>query len=308
LLNVTGYFPAPGLCMFFVLSGALLLPVKGDAFAFLKKRIGKIVFPTLVFTFVYLLFEYSEGKDIDWIKKLCSIPFSNQGNGILWFMYTLTGLYLLAPILSKWLACASRREVELYLGLWTVTLCYPMFSMLAEINTADTGMLFYFQGYVGYFLLGYYLRKYPDALSLKVMTVPALIAIVAPVACKIGHIEVNFYSVFWYLSIFVAILTVAMYKVFTVKKLILTKGSQLEQFVTTTSSLTFGIYLVHIVVMRHWLWKQDWIIGIGNYYLQWAVIVVLTFIISWLICWLISLMPIGAYIIGYCNRRDNYST
>ena len=215
LNNATGYFPAAGLCMFFVLSGALLLPVKTDAFTFLKKRLGKVVAPTLVFTALYCLLDYSKGAEINWIKKICSIPFSNQGHGILWFMYTLIGLYLLAPVLSRWLESASRRELEFYLCLWVLTLCYPLLSLLVEVNSSDTGMLFYFQGYAGYFLIGYYLKKYSDALSLRVMALPTLIAVVAPIACKLGHVQVDFYSVFWYLSIFVAILTVTLYKVFT---------------------------------------------------------------------------------------------
>ena len=133
-------------------------------------------------------------------------------------MYTLIGLYLLAPVLSRWLESASRRELEFYLCLWVLTLCYPLLSLLVEVNSSDTGMLFYFQGYAGYFLIGYYLKKYSDALSLRVMALPTLIAVVAPIACKLGHVQVDFYSVFWYLSIFVAILTVTLYKVFTFKK------------------------------------------------------------------------------------------
>ena len=33
-------------------------------------------------------------------KVLLSIPFATQGHGILWFMYTLIGLYIVSLIIS----------------------------------------------------------------------------------------------------------------------------------------------------------------------------------------------------------------
>lgn len=75
-LNASGYFTAPGLCLFFVISGALLLPIKTDTFSFLKKRLGKVVMPTLCFTVLYLLLGAASGTDVNWMKSICSIPFS----------------------------------------------------------------------------------------------------------------------------------------------------------------------------------------------------------------------------------------
>lgn len=302
-LNATGYFMAPGLCIFFMLSGALLLPVKTDTFTFLKKRLGKVVTPTLCFTALYMVLDFLNGAQSNWLQKICSIPFSNQGHGILWFMYTLIGLYFISPILSRWLERVSKRELEFYLMLWGVTLCFPLLSMFVETNLSNTGMLFYFSGYVGYFVLGHYLSKYPQALSLKVLALSTMIAIVAPVAFKVLHVDVDFYSVFWYLSIFVAILTVALFRLFTFKSIMLVKGTIVERIITTTSGLSFGIYLVHIAIMRNWLWKQEWIMNIPNYYMQYIAIVVLTFTISFIVAYLISLLPFGDYIIGFKQKR-----
>lgn len=302
-LNATGYLMAPGLCIFFILSGALLLPVKTDTFIFLKKRLGKVVTPTLCFTALYMVLDFLNGAQSNWLQKICSIPFSNQGHGILWFMYTLIGLYFISPILSRWLERVSKRELEFYLMLWGVTLCFPLLSMFVETNLSNTGMLFYFSGYVGYFVLGHYLSKYPQALSLKVLALSTMIAIVAPVAFKVLHVDVDFYSVFWYLSIFVAILTVTLFRLFTFKSIMLVKGTIVERIITTTSGLSFGIYLVHIAIMRNWLWKQEWIMNIPNYYMQYIAIVVLTFTISFIVTYLISLLPFGDYIIGFKQKR-----
>ena len=48
------YLTAPGLCLFFVISGTLLLPIKTDARLFLRKRMGKVVIPTVFFSILYI--------------------------------------------------------------------------------------------------------------------------------------------------------------------------------------------------------------------------------------------------------------
>lgn len=301
-LNASGYFTAPGLCLFFVISGALLLPIKTDTFSFLKKRMGKVVTPTLCFTLLYLVLKAVNGTDVNWTKSICSIPFAPQGHGVLWFMYTLIGLYLVSPIISRWLDKASKREEEFYLMLWAITMCYPLLELVLDINESNTGILYYSSGYVGYFVLGHYLTKYPESITLNRLVLPVALAIVAPVACKLLRVEVDFYSLFWYLSIFVAILTVAIYVVISKygQKLV---GGKLMNAVVLTSNLSFGIYLIHIAVMRSFLWKLDCIIDIENYILQWAVVVVLTFAISWFCAYVISLLPFGNYIIGYKRKK-----
>ena len=211
ILSTISYFTAPGLCLFFVISGSLLLPIKTDTTTFLKKRLGKVIMPTLVFTFLYIILNCINGEQQNILKTICSIPFSAQGHGVLWFMYTLIGLYLVAPIISKWLDSASKREVELYLLLWVITLCFPILKLFVGINEGNTGVLYYFSGYIGYFILGYYLKKYPESISLKKLIIPDIIAIIAPIAFKVMHIEIDFYSMFWYLSIFVALLCTTIY-------------------------------------------------------------------------------------------------
>ena len=302
-LSLLSYLTAPGLCVFFVLSGALLLPVKTGTSAFLKKRLSKVVMPTVCFSLFYIALNYSGGVDVDWAHSLLSLPFSTQGHGVLWFMYTLVGLYLLAPILSRWLEQANKREVKFYLLLWCVTLCYPILSLFLEVNTSDTGVLYYFHGYAGYFLLGYYLKAWPQALKWRRLALPLAVAFVMPLMVKILQIEVDFYSVFWYLSIFVAILCVAFYKVFVSIHLNFKADGFVQRFFCTTSNLSFGIYLVHIAIMRKVLWRTEIILNIDNYYVQWLVIVFLTFTLSWVVCYGISLLPFGDYIIGYKKRR-----
>ncbi len=49
------YLTAPCIGLFFMVSGALLLPVREDASAFIRKRMMKILCPTLVWTAFYMV-------------------------------------------------------------------------------------------------------------------------------------------------------------------------------------------------------------------------------------------------------------
>lgn len=297
-LSSLSYISASGIGLFFMVSGALLLPLKYNIKDFLKVRFSKIILPVLFWILFYLcvdslLFNKSIG-----MRVLLSIPFSVQGTFVFWFIYTLIGLYLLAPILSRWLLVASRKEIEFYLVLWMVSLCYPFLRYVVELNTSNTGILYYFSGYVGYFVLGYYLKTYPNRITWKILMPALVVALVVPVVCKLQHIGVDFYNLFWYLSIFVVIQCVCWWKVICgINQSFFSKKTTL--FISDLSKMTFSIYLIHIFIMRYVLWRCDFILNIENYYLQTITIIVLTFVFSIIGTCVLGLLPKSQYIVGY---------
>ena len=299
-LVALSYFTAPCIGLFFMVSGALLLPVKTDYFTFLRRRFGKVAVPTVVWSLIYIALQlYYSKSEINVLQAVASIPFSAQGEGVLWLMYTLCGLYLLAPILSGWLERATKREVEFVLLLWAVTLCYPLLRLWFSVNDSDTGPLYYFGGYAGYFLLGYYLRRYPGSISAWLSGGLALVGAILLCATKRYGIELDFYSVFWYLSIFVAALCVALWSIVSKIANTVQFSDSVSERVSLLANLSFGVYLIHILVMRYWLWHQEWIPNIPNYIFQTIVIAVLTITVSIVLCFVIAKLPIGDFLIGY---------
>lgn len=73
----------------------------------------------------------------------------------------------------------------------------------------------------------------------------------------------------------------------------------MQRFITHTSNLSFGIYLCHIAIMRHLIWRLPCIQSISNYLLQYLAIVALTAALSFLTAYLISRLPLSPYLIGY---------
>lgn len=300
-LSSLSYLTAPGIGLFFMVSGALLLPVKESTRLFIKKRFTKIAIPTIVWTIFYLCCNVWLKNEPLTLRTVLSIPLSAQGNPVLWFIYTLLGLYLLAPIISRWLAVVGRKELEFYLCLWIISLFYPILLLIVNVNTSTTGILYYFSGYLGYFVLGYYCRTYPERLSFRWLLPAMVIAIAIPVACKLLHVEIDFYSLFWYLSIFVALQCVFWWKVIGCVSTMWLNGKEFS-VLAEVSKLTFGIYLVHIFFMRYVLWHCDFILNIQPYILQTFVIIALTFVCSFLFCWFISILPFSTYLIGFTKK------
>lgn len=302
-LVALSYFTAPCIGLFFMVSGALLLPVKTDYFTFLRRRFGKVVIPTVVWSLIYIALRlYHSESEINVLQTVASIPFSAQGEGVLWFMYTLCGLYLLAPILSGWLDRATKREVEFALLLWAVTLCYPLLEMWFTINDSVTGPLYYFGGYAGYFLLGYYLRRYPGTTFSFIGCIISLIGLCLVLVLKKYDMTFDFYRLFGYLSIFIVALASSIF--ITLQKRRVGHNNRLINSLANTS---FGIYLIHILIMRYWLWHQEWIISKSNYPLQCLAIALITLLLSTAICTFIAYIPGAEWLIGYRIKRTGDS-
>lgn len=285
-LSGLSYFCAPCIGIFIMVSGALLLNkqyAEGfDTKTFLQKRASRVVWPTVIWTVIGLTLSY------------CGIR--NSENAILWFMYTIVGLYLLTPILYRWISIAKKQEVEFYLFLWFVSLCYPYLKSLTHLNEGDTSWIYYFHGFVGYFILGYYLSKYElsRAMSIGLLLAFSLFSIALPILSYVWDLKVHFYSWFWYLSASVVLQCIIWWMLIKKISNCFERGRNVIVFLSRQS---FGIYLVHILVLRNILWKLSWIQSLPGF-LQIIVCVVLTFVISLFISWCISKLRWGKFVVG----------
>lgn len=280
------YFSAASIGLFFIVSGALLLrKTEVGLFStsdFLKHRFSKVLWPTIIWFLVgYTLKEFGV---------------RNDELGVLWFMYSLMGLYLLTPILSRWIAVATRREIEFYLLIWAISLCYPLLNIFFDLNENHASWIYYFHGYVGYYVLGFYLRQYGLSKRGKIGMAAAfvILSLLLPICSYVLQWGWPMIPVFWYRSISVALMCVMWW-------LVIEKCAHFFEccrpVITELSKLSFGIYLVHILVMRNFLWKFEWMQSLEGL-TQILVCAFLTFVISAAISWMISKLKFSKYIIG----------
>lgn len=178
----------PCVPLFVMLTGALLLPVRGDTETFYRKRIGRVFWPFLLWSVIYNLFPWltslvgcpptvildffpysgedvmrqSLGVSVDYISH---IPLNFSLLAVhMWYIYLLIGLYLYLPIFSAWVERASRRAQGWFLAAWGLTLLVPYYREFVDpyiwgaCSWNEFYMFYSFAGFNGYLLLGHYLR------------------------------------------------------------------------------------------------------------------------------------------------------
>ena len=104
--------------LFFMITGALLLPVTRTGKSFVKRRMWAVVPPLLVWTVVYLL-EHAFLLHNFTPRLLTSILF-HPVEGLLWYVYVLVVIYVTLPLLSKCIEAIGKRGVEVLLVLWVL--------------------------------------------------------------------------------------------------------------------------------------------------------------------------------------------
>lgn len=174
--------------LFVCMTGALLLPARTATFPFWRKRIGRVLWPFLIWSALYCLFPWfflglggaepsriadhfvsaavaPSGELSSALGEIALIPLSFSLYCVhMWYVYVLIGLYLFIPILSAWLERATLREKLAVLGLWTLSLFIPYLNLaMPELWGVcawnSCGMLHYFAGFSGYLLLGHLMMR-----------------------------------------------------------------------------------------------------------------------------------------------------
>jgi surface polysaccharide O-acyltransferase-like enzyme len=309
-VSIYNYISRPCIGLFFMVSGALLLPVTQPINEFVRRRLLRILSPLLIWSLFYIGVKwYCRELATDQIfLEVLKIPFGPV-EGILWFLYTLAGLYLFAPILSKWIIYASRKELHYFLCLWAVTLTLPylnsVYPTIYNIQGSYYGSFSAFGGYMGYMVLGYYLRRYP--LRLRTLNDWARNAFI--VFCVCGCWPAIFYfkqyqgvpnpMIYDFLTINIALMAIVMFMIIQRFPI---RCVWLQRIISEFSSSSFGIYLVHIFIMHRIVWQWISVPVRCSRFVEIPLVAMITFLLSYLSVRLLAYLPGSQYIIGYNQR------
>lgn len=296
--------------LFVMISGYLLLPVKEEMGTFLKKRFTRVLIPFIVWCVLYAVFWALKGQT-GWIQagiNILHIPVNfGVEVGHLWYIYMLIGLYLFAPVISPWIAGATRKNMEFYLVVWVITLCVPYIHLifpqiLGECYWNHTPLLYYFSGFLGYLILGAYLKKFMTDKKAWYLPVGWLMIVTGYIITAGGFIslldstEVSKLELSWgFETINVAMMSIG---VFLLLKDIRFKNqkSVLVTVITDISKISYGIYLAHIMVLNFfYLVLNEVIIPVP---VKIPLIAVSTFVVTCMIVKLLSFLPKSNYIVG----------
>ena len=290
--------------LFVMVSGALLLDVRELKDKFWRKGIKRILRITIPLIFWSLVYEqwlnYWKGQEfnvLNFFNHMIHEPVMYH----LWFVYMITGVYLIIPILrliSNELIVNNKFALYFFM-VWflinTVTVYYPL-HLLNILNLPG------FLAWPGYFILGYYLARsnYYKNYSRKIL---ALIYFVTSISTSfLTHIfnysslnpNVTAYSHF---SPNVVIASIAAF-------LWLRKSKIPQPFakpLAYISGLIFPVYFMHLLVIE--LLKAGILgISITSYSIHPAIgiptLATSTFIISLIIAAACRIIPYSKQIIG----------
>ena len=285
--------------LFVMISGYFLLPLKMDVSDFFKRRFTRILIPFVVWCVVYAgYYMVSRGDSwMDFARNILHIPVNfGVEIGHMWFIYMLLGLYMLVPVLSPWLVQCSKRQLQGYLGVWAFTTFLPYIHLwfpevLGECFWNPTPMLHYFTGFAGYFVLGYYIKRY-GALSVRTslgMLAGAYLFTVAVYQYRLGKVSmVPDLEVCWrFCGANIAIMA---YAVFSLVSRIKWQGSGIfGRWISQVSGLSYAIYFVHLMMI--FFWRDAFSEALGHVYLQIPLLTIGAFLSSYVVIWVLSKLP-----------------
>lgn len=322
----------PCVPLFVMITGALLLPVRGDASTFYKKRIPRVFYPFLIWSVLYNLFPWITGllglnpqiildffpyagEDVMQqsfsvsLEYILMIPFNFSILAVhMWYIYLLIGLYLYLPVFSAWVEKASERAKLMFLLAWGVTLLLPYYYQFVSNYLWGTcswnsfGMLYAFAGFNGYLLLGHYLKNLEWSLK-KTLAIGILMFAVGYAVTFLGFRHITALPeytdemlelFFTYCSLNVVMMTIP---VFMLAKKVKVNSERMKKALANLTVCGFGIYMIHYFFTGPSVVLMRAIdMPIG---LQIPVAAILAFAVSWGLVWLIYRAgKVAKYIVG----------
>ncbi len=297
--------------LFFMITGALLLPVTMPAKRFVKRRFKVVLFPLLVWTAVYLL-EHAFLLHNFTPRLLTSILF-HPVEGLLWYVYVLLVIYVTLPLVSKCIEAIGKRGVEVLLVLWVLSSFIPyQHGVFMEASQYSHNMFGAFANYYGYVLLGYYLHRY----GLPLFTLDkgwkwGLLLAFGIVAMPLFEFLVQGdFNITWQehidtitCDISANNIALATLLFLLVQRFAPRRYDRKDHPATATwwpllSKCTFGIYLSQMIVLRQVVWPLTPWLARTHWVVDSLVSAVIAFIVCLLLVCLLRMTPLRRYTVG----------
>ena len=273
--------------LFIVASSYLQFPLHYSSEEFFRRRTIRVLVPFLLWSAVYA---FAWGNPIENFQNLL-LNF-NYSAGHLWFVYILVGVYLLMPLLSPWAEKVCKHELQVYLAICAFTTLIPIVRdwysggygaleviygvsglprqaltpLWGEASWNTYGLFYYMSGFIGYLLLGLYLRRFVGELSWKRTLAIAIPCYVVGFAISFGGFLWRVFescggefpatgavakAVWWETTwcndtIGVVLMTIAWLLLF---KKIKCCGDFYQKILLPVSKASYGVYLLHLLIL-----------------------------------------------------------
>ena len=265
--NFVDVFGRCAVPLFLMVSGYLLLRKPNSLKHGYFKRLLKIGIPLLAWSIIYLVLARITGIDrtdepvnlYNGIRRILTGEVVSH----LWFLYAILSLYIAAPILHSYLKSASRESKIYFLLIWGCAwFVWPIVSdaLATSFDIDEVNFNFYLiNSSVGFFVAGYFFGH---------MTISSRICILCMVSFFILALAITWISFIFPTSMYDAdsmnfnlrcaltnylLIPLALMFFIVLKYVGSTQFYRQSMWSTRVShfaGLTFGIYLVHVLVLH----------------------------------------------------------
>jgi len=292
--------------LFLMLSGAIMLHKEYKPVEFYKKRLVRVLLPFLFWIVIYSVYRWLvldpkvQPHDPYSIFQWGIDLFVKEGiSKHFWYIYMILFIYIFVPFIGKWVQKLNLSVILYILTGWIIlilvckTIPLNLYKWSGDYGSKFLGYFLF----TGYLLLGYYLCK----LKVSSIRMYAMVVFILSILLSAGltyffskqahQLDLSIYG---YLTLNTVIQSIA---IFILVKDSNFKNKYISMFMDTISKYSYGIYLVHILV-----------IGIFfNYGIFWTMahplisiplITFMTLSTSFIIIYILRKIPFGNYISG----------
>lgn len=219
------------------------------------KNISRIVRAFIFWSIIYAVYNLRSDFEIkSFILKVMN------GEWHMWYLFMITGLYIITPILRQIIDKIDKNVLEYWLILMFIfSVVIPFIRLIPNIESIteyimSKGNVQFLCGYTIYYILGYYLSTYDISNKLKKKIY--ILGIIGVIFTIVGNAmlpiffdndEMGFNG---YHCLNVFFMSIAIFIFFRDK---VSKWKWVERYsekIYKISSRTFGIYLIHVLIIK----------------------------------------------------------
>lgn len=293
--------------VFFMASGAVFLGRDISIKKIYSKYILKMVIAYLVWGVVYAIYSVSGGNLWDYIKAIL------EGYFHMWYILAIIGIYMSVPLLRP--IAKDSEKLKYFIILYSVfTIGLPginvmlwdfgsssisdiLGTFISPILDAKPMMV---MGYVGYFMLGYYIATTDfNKKSRRIIYAVGVIGAALTVILNVWQALIYRENSPHYVEPYTINMLMMTFGLFVFAKYNFNFGEKLNNIAGKLVKYTFGIYLIHALMLEATFYK----IGIttfsfGNVALAVPVLSFVVFVMSLIIVFVLSKIPVvGKYLV-----------
>ena len=242
--------------LFYMLSGTFLITEKNSHIKNFYKKIIRLFVQIIFWTLIYtLVCKYLLKWDINLFKTIIKSLTSEQV-GHLWYIYSLLGLYVLTPLISKVYLNLDETEKKytiIFLFIIPVMLCTIQSKFWEYISIPKFAILF---PELGLFIFGKYLYDHKKDFQSQKASIISFISIIIGILLIVvyAHYYINGQGISSSKPYFDAnklpnvVLITSIYIFFlSINKYLMKTPKHIKRFISLVAKNTGGIYFIHML-------------------------------------------------------------